>query len=211
MPPLVGPAADSVQAGVAHRVGTERPLTPHPGLFAPTLPRPRRSVPQRCLSPRAQMPQRGNGMKPGVAASYAAALGWTSIHQAQPQRGCGIRPRPAGDSATPLGLTGRGVRSPRYLSPTARGSAREPGDKDGRREQTVPTEFHWRDDSDSDPEPTRPDRTGPTGKRADVPVQEIWAAGPRIWIPISSAKTGTADPGMSSRTAPRPFRMGSLY
>jgi hypothetical protein len=66
-----------------------------------------------------------------------------------PQRGCGVRPRPAGDSATPFGLTGGGVRSSRCLSPTA---------QDGRRELTLATGLHWRDDSDPDPEPNGPDR-----------------------------------------------------
>jgi hypothetical protein len=47
------------------------------------------------------------------------------------------------------------------LSPRAHGSARKRADKDGRRELTVATEFHWRDadcDCDPDPEPNGPDR-----------------------------------------------------
>jgi hypothetical protein len=101
-----------------------------------------------------RMPQRGNGMKPRVAAFTPLPWVWTSIHRAQPHRGCGVRPRPAGDSATPFGLTGGGVRSSRCLSPTA---------QDGRRELTLATGLHWRDtdtdsDPDPDPEPNGPDR-----------------------------------------------------
>jgi hypothetical protein len=56
--------------------------------------------PSYTLSP---MPQRGNGMKPRVAAF--APLPWVGrpTHRPQPQRGCGLECRPPDDSAMPLG------------------------------------------------------------------------------------------------------------
>jgi hypothetical protein len=86
-------------SGLRTAGGAHKPDAPTPGQTRPRVNEPARG-PSYALSP---MPQRGNGIKPRVAAF--APLPWVGrpTHRPQPQRGCGLERRPPDDSAMPLG------------------------------------------------------------------------------------------------------------